>query len=98
MDLPLPGLQTSLYYPWAFVATTRLCMTAGCDRPDAPARLGIFSCAHECRKYSLMLENEIMPVPLVRKGNTIFFQNEELPPDLHGTGISRIVIEPGIPL
>jgi hypothetical protein len=98
MDLPVKGLETSLYYPWAFVATTRLCMTAGCDRPDAEERLGIFACSRECRKYSFVLENEIMPVPLVRKGNTVFFQNEELPQNLQETGISRIVLEPEIPL
>ncbi len=98
MDLPLRELDTSLYYPWAFIATTRLCMTAGCDRPDAAERLGIFPCGHECRRYSFILENEIMPVLLVRKGNTIFFQNDELPPDLPASGISRIVLEPEIPL
>jgi hypothetical protein len=73
-------------------------MTAGCDRPDAAERLGIFACSRECRKYSFVLENEIMPVPLVRKGNTVFFQNEELPQNLQESGISRIVLEPEIPL
>lgn len=98
INLPLQGLETSLYYPWAYIATTRLCMTAGCDRPDAAERLGIFPCGRECHKYGFVLENEIMSVPLIRKGNTIFFENEELPPDLPRTGISRIVVEPTIPI
>ena len=39
-----------------------------------------------------------MPVILIRKGNTIFFENEVLPDGLEEKGINRIVTEPEIPM
>ncbi|MEW6142310.1 MAG: hypothetical protein AB1597_04030 [Chloroflexota bacterium] len=98
IDLPLEGLEVSLYIPYAYVTTTRMCLTASCDVPEMEEQIGIFPCRRECRKYSFGLTSEIMPVMLIRKGNTIFFKNTALPEGFEEKGISRLVIQPEIPM
>jgi hypothetical protein len=39
-----------------------------------------------------------MTLPLVRKGNTVFFMNDTLPEAVTKLQVDRIVIEPEIPL
>ena len=60
--------------------------------------VGIFACKKECQKYDFYLRNTIMPVILIRKGNTIFFKNDVLPNRIEERGINRIVNEPEIPM
>jgi len=62
--------------------------------------VGIFPCKRECQEYSFYLSHPVMPVPLIRKGNTIFFKNESIPGDdaMGKACIDRLVIEPEIPL
>ncbi|MFH1775826.1 MAG: hypothetical protein ABH839_04160 [Chloroflexota bacterium] len=98
MDFNLDGLKASLYWPYAYVTTTRLCLANCGEEPESREKIGIFPCERECRKYTFYLENEAMPVPLIRKGNTIFFENEALPDDMSGLGIDRIVVEPELPI
>ena len=97
-DFSLNNLNASLYVPFVYVATTRLCLANSCDTPETEEMIGIFPCKQECQKYTFYLQNEIMPVMLIRKGNTIFFENEALPDDLEEKGINRIVTQPEIPM
>jgi hypothetical protein len=98
IDLPLPNLEVSLYTPFAYVTTTRLCLMNGCDDPAHEDLVGIYPCKKECQKYTLGMTSEIMPVMLIRKGNTIFFENPALPLDLDTAGISRLINQPEIPI
>jgi hypothetical protein len=98
IDLPLQNLDVSLYFPFAYVTTTRLCLMSGCEDPDREEVVGVFPCNRECRKYTLGMANDIMPVLLIRKGNTIFFENPALPDDLDAAGISRLVTQPELPM
>ena len=97
-DFTLNTLEASLYIPFAYVTTTRLCLVNSCDTPELSKIIGIFPCKRECKKYTFFMDNEIMPVPLIRKGNTIFFRNDALPEDMEKIGINRIVIEPELPM
>lgn len=92
------NLMGSLYYPYAYVATTRFCLSGSCDIPEKEEIIGIFPCKQECQRYTFYLRSEVMPVILIRKGNTIFFENEVLPEGLEARGINRIVTEPEIPM
>ena len=78
--------------------TTRLCLMNACDVPEKEDLIGVFPCKRECQKYTLGLSNPVMPVMLIRKGNTIFFENPDLPDDPEGKGISRLVTQPEIPM
>ena len=92
------GLNVSLYLPFAYVSTTRFCLSNSCDIPEKLDQVGIYPCKRECQRYTFLLQNPAMPVPLVRKGNTVFFKNEFPPKGFNETNISRVVIEPEIPI
>src|SRR3972149_3376687 len=92
------GITVSLYLPFAYVSTTRFCLANSCDIPEKLEQVGIYPCRKECQRYTFLLQNPAMPVPLLRKGNTIFFKNELPPKGFNEANISRVVIEPEIPM
>ena len=92
------GIMVSLYMPFTYVSTTRLCLANSCDIPEKQEHIGIYPCKKECQKYTFILQSLAMPVPLLRKGNTIFFKNEFPPSGFNEGNISRVVIEPEIPM
>ena len=98
MDFDLDGLKASLYWPYGYVTTTRLCLANSCDEPESREKIGIFPCKRQCREYTFHLENEAMPLPLISKGNAVFFENDVLPANMAGLGIDRIVTEPELPM
>jgi len=98
IDFHLDNLEASLYLPFAYVTTTRLCLVNSCDIAEKEELIGIFPCKQECQRYTFYLSSDIMPLMLIRKGNTIFFENEVLPGDIEEKGITRIVTEPEIPM
>jgi hypothetical protein len=97
VDLERTGdeIKKSLYMPFAYITTSRLCLTSLCDRPDKVREVGILPCHKECQRYTFYLKNPIMLTTLIRKGNTLFFSNETIPD--HIKGFDRVVIEPEIP-
>lgn len=96
IDFDFGNMELSLYMPFAYVTTTRACLVNACDILEKRELVGIFPCQRECQKYTFHLKSEVMPVTLVRKGNTLFFKNEEISQGL--SRVSRIVIEPEIPM
>lgn len=93
----VPGtLPASLYTPFAYISTTRLCLLMRGDQADKNFR-SIGRCSRECRQYDITLTHPDMPVPLHLQGNTMFFENTTLPLDLAALNIDRIVLEPGVP-
>jgi len=94
------GISCSLYIPYAYITTTRLCLAISCDVHGKEDEIGIFPCKKECQEYAFYLTHPVMPVPLIRKGNTMFYKNEEIPEDnvMEKNGIDRLVIEPEVPL
>ncbi len=91
-------ISASLYIPYAFISTTRFCLTAGCDSDAASFRAGILPCSQECRTYAFTLYNPVMKIPLIRKGNTVFLLNEHIPESLEKGFFNRIVVQPEIPV
>ena len=87
------GLPASLYHPFAYVTTTRLCLMAGSTRPGKNLR-SIGSCALECRRFEAVLTHPDMPAPLLLKGNTQYVRNDRLPDDPAGLRITRLVLQP----
>ena len=98
IDLERTGdeIKKTLYLPFAYITTTRLCLTAWCDREDKVREVDISPCSHECQRYTFYLKNPVMITNLIRKGNTIFFCNEEIPDNLKI--FDRVVIAPEIPI
>ncbi|MCS7114463.1 MAG: hypothetical protein RMJ15_08485 [Nitrososphaerota archaeon] len=98
LNLSRFGISASLYVPYAYVTTTRACLAINCDVHGQEDNVGIFPCKKECQRYTFYLKSEVMPVLLIRKGNTIFLRNERIPENLDKIGVNRIVYEPYIPI
>ena len=95
---PADALPGSLYLPFAYITTTRLCLANSCeDRTHKPYR-AIVPCHQECQKHSFRLRHKQIPVDLLLKGNTQFFKNERLPDNVSDLNIDRIVFEPEMPV
>jgi len=98
LSRPLASLKGSLYMPFAYITTTRICLFNSCgDKSGKPSR-AITPCSKECRKYVFRLQHKRMPVDLLLKGNTQFFKNERFPDNLGDLNIDRIVYQPEIPV
>lgn len=106
IDNPVQGLdlsdvperiKLSLYIPFAYVTTTRFCLTANCDDPNKKGMIGVFPCGRECRRYTFYLDNPVMKKLLIRRGNTLFYQNTEIPEGIDSFNIDRVVVQPEIP-
>lgn len=98
LNLSRFGISASLYVPYVYVTTTRICLAINCDEHGKEDIIGIFPCKRECQKYTFYLNNRVMPVTLIRKGNTVFFKNEKIPSNLDSIGVDRIVYEPELPI
>ena len=98
LNLNDSGINASLYIPYVYLTTTRLCLAISGGVHGKEDEIGIFPCKRECRESIFRLAHPVMPVPLIRKGNTIFFKNESMPEDLEKKKIDRIVFEPEVPL
>lgn len=87
----------SLYLPYAYVATTRYCISASAEKSRKFLR-SMPACSNECRKYVFKLSHPDTPVDLFLKGNAQFFYNDRVPENLETLNIDRIVYEPEIPV
>jgi len=92
-----PEIHTSLYLPFAVVSVTRFCLAANCDDPEKIEAIGVFPCGRECLNYSFNLYNPVMTLPLIRRGNAVFFVNENIPDIVSRQQVDRIVVQPEIP-
>lgn len=92
-NLSKTKLSASLHTPFAFISTSRLCLTANCTSLSSYNRIGVFPCGKECRKYSFTLRSPLFPTPLILFGNTVLFKNKSLPKEkeLLRKGINRVV-------
>ncbi len=91
-----PEIKRSLYLPYLFISTTRFCLAANCESGDSG--VGVMPCHRECQNYSFKLNNPVMKTPLIRRGNTIFVLNENIPGVVSRGEVDRIVIQPEIPV
>ena len=91
-------LHISLYLPFAYITTTRFCFMSSATGTD-DFSIGVLPCKKECQDYAFSLSNPVMTTPLIRKGNTIFFSNEQIPEEhIRSQRIDRIVVQPEIPV
>ncbi len=93
-----PEIAKSLYVPYVFVSTTRYCLSAGCDDPGRMDYVGVQDCSRECRDYVFQLDNPVMRVPLLRRGNAVFYVNDRMPETIADGCFDRIVVQPEMPV
>lgn len=97
LERDAPRLPASLYSPYVYLTTSRLCTFNPRSRPGETGRV-VMSCNQECRGQASRLRHKRMPVDLLRKGNTIFFRNDSLPSNLEALNIDRVIRQPEIPV
>ncbi len=108
MDFREFGLSASLYIPYGYVATGRVC-AIGSLRLDRRHKFDVESvCRKECRLYALRFEYSDSPFgnrgqEFFEQGNTYFyFQDREMIASSARTverlGISRVVYQPRLPM
>jgi len=96
-DLKKGNLKGSLYYPHVFISTTRLCLTANCDKIGKSEQIAILPCNKECLKYEFELSTEQFPAKQYLRGNTVYYRNEKIPENLEASGVDRLVFTPEAP-
>lgn len=83
-------MPASLYTPFCYISTTKLCYMAQSDKKERYLRKKC-GCFMECQHYDVYMKNDKMKTDLYLKGNTIFYRNNFLDKNLHNNYIDRIV-------
>lgn len=83
-------MVSSLYVPYCYISTTKLCFIAQADKEERYLRKKC-KCSAECMNYDVHMKNDKMKCNLYLKGNTIFYKNDILDKNLHNSYIDRIV-------
>ena len=94
---PRPVLSASLYIPFAYITTSRYCLTRMAFNDEKFTR-SITGCKRECRISTFKLSHRQMPADIYLKGNTQFLQNSDIPDNLEELKIDRLVFEPTLPM
>ncbi|MCU0589713.1 MAG: hypothetical protein MUF52_16380 [Syntrophobacteraceae bacterium] len=69
-----PGFASSIYFPWGYVTTGRICWSAS-FRGAASARFAPpAACARPCGDFSLSLNHESFGLEIVQNGNTVYYR------------------------
>lgn len=94
MNVSMPaGMGVSLYYPYGYISTTRLC---------GLLNMSYAKCSRSCQEYYLRFRDPLgvaRPTPLLMRGNTLFYRSRLRPAAaLKKLGIDRLVYQPGLPL
>jgi hypothetical protein len=97
------GLRGSVYVPFGFVSTGRICMPGSLRLPVEKKFTPQAACGKECTRWFLRLreENRSMqgnPPFLSQRGNTVFFLEEasllaQVLSEGHVSGIDRVVVD-----
>ncbi|MDD5021382.1 MAG: hypothetical protein PHR82_04480 [Endomicrobiaceae bacterium] len=83
-------ITSSLYVPYCYISTTKLCYMAQTDKEERYLRKKC-KCSAECINYDVYMKNDKMKRDLYLKGNTIFYANDVLPENMNNSFIDRIV-------
>jgi hypothetical protein len=91
-------LRYSLYYPYVFISTTRLCRSNGAATLDNYFPTKIHSCNKDCQNFSITLRDPKIGYEMYYQGNTYFGYNETLPKEDLLQEIDRLVYQPELPI
>jgi hypothetical protein len=88
------GFKYSFYTPWSYVTGGRICFLAGTIHPDKSRLVTEEPCAQPCRNSFIKLDSQAEMLPLVQRGNAIFFDNSTLANSFIGQALfDRVILE-----
>lgn len=94
VNLKNAGLKGTVYTPYAYVTVTRHCPVSF----DGKTWRSFTGCRDRgCLRGSMEMSNPAHEAPLLMRGNAQFVMNPELPENLTGMGIDRIVFMEEVP-
>ena len=89
------GFRSHLYWPYAYLTTSRLCSSAG---DFQSYRHNTFeACAQKCKNSFAIMRNRKLRKEILIKGNTYFVREEENMTDSHGD-LDRVIYNDYLPL
>lgn len=94
---PPKGIRISLHYPFVYVTTSRKCVSARCAKVSSPNLASYSECDFECTKYGFGAELKTGRRPLILKGNSIFYENDDVGKNVGQTGADRLIHSPELP-
>jgi hypothetical protein len=109
-DLRPVGLKASVYLPYGFATTGRICFIGSLNQKAEDKFTVIGKCRRECQAYDQYLQKNISPIPeavtdgrvaeieLERKGNTVFFANIDVASLLKNENFDRLIYQPRVPI
>lgn len=101
MDFNKMGVDASVYLPYSYVTTGRVCMI-GSLNVRAEDKFTVFQgCGRECRAYTVMLSSAapFRYIEVAYQGNTVFHILDQVDfESVLRAGFSRIVFQPEIPM
>jgi len=69
----LKGLSTSVYFPFGYITTGRICWSASFNEPDRKKFCISDGCQRSCNQMSLRLKNKRVSMQIHQGGNTVFY-------------------------
>lgn len=92
-------LSVSLYTPYGYIATTRLCPSSAANQKIMAPLVIPASCDKDCsRTEYFTLSHREMRGDLILKGNTIFYKCENMNLICQDRRVDRIVFQPKAPI
>jgi hypothetical protein len=68
-----PGFATSIYFPWGYVTTGRVCWISSFGGKARDRYVPLRTCSKPCQDFSLSLTHESCDLELVQCGNTVYY-------------------------
>ena len=88
------GFHFSVYTPWSYVTGSRTCDLAGLIQPEKAKFITNKACSKPCKRFFVDFEVGKEMLPLIQRGNSIFFNNSTLASGfIQGRAFDRIILE-----
>ncbi|OAT83607.1 hypothetical protein [Desulfotomaculum copahuensis] len=100
------GFALSLYVPFGYVSTGRVCVMAALGRDEGEKFKIHLACSRQCRRYYQLMRRFYAPslrrgngarIELLRRGKTVFYLNHLSGRDNYGSFFQRLVYQPVVP-
>lgn len=103
MDFTKTNIRATLYYPWSYITTGRVCEMGSMHLPITEKFKPGGKCNKECQKYYAKWKSDYPYISqnLVSAGNTVFMKAElsnQMLEFYYKRGFNRIVYEPILPM
>ena len=88
------GFKFSFYTPWSYVTGARICSLAGTVYPERSRLIRREACSKPCRNVFMRLDGGAEILPMVQRGNAIFFDNSSLANAfMNQAAFDRVILE-----